>query len=130
MASAPAFTATPNYGVASVSTANTNRDGTGTIVDAWTAGASGGKVLRIVAKATGDPADCTVTIFIYDGSAYRVFDEFDLGNPAAGSATDASSRYEKSYDDLVLENGQKIAAAITAAPTAGAVLVHVFGGDY
>lgn len=130
MASTPQFTGTPKCRVASVSTANTNRDGTGTIVDILTAAGTGTKLNRIVVKATADPADSVVTIFIHDGTAYRIFDEFDLADPAAGSATVATYRGEKSYDDIVLENGQKLAAAITAAPTSGAVLVFAFAGDF
>lgn len=130
MASSPIFVATPNYGVASVSTANTNRDGTGTIVDAWTAGASGGKVERVVIKAAGDPADSIVTMFIYDGSAYRLYDEFDLGDPAAASTTVTGYRSDRAYADLVLESGQKVAFAITVALTAGTILAHVHGGDF
>lgn len=130
MASSPVFAGTPNYGVASVSTANTNRDGTGTIVDVWTAGASGGKVERVVLKATGDPADSVVTMYIYDGATYRLFDEFDLGDPTAASTTVTGYRTDRAYSDLILESGQKVAFAITVALTAGVIVAHVFGGDF
>jgi hypothetical protein len=130
MASNPSFAATVRHGVASVSTANTNRDGTGTIADILTAGASGSKIEEIVVKATGDPADCTVVIYIYDGSTYQVYDEWDIGNPAAGSTTVASYREARTYENLMLVSGEKLAASITVALTSGVLKVHAFGGDF
>jgi hypothetical protein len=130
MAATPGFAATPNHGVVSITTANTNRDGTGTISGAFfTAGATGSRCDEIVIKADGDPADCTVVIYIFDGASYFVYDEFDLDNPAAGSATVASYRVSKTYPNLVLKSGESLRASITAAPTAGAVKVHGFGAD-
>lgn len=130
MATAPSFIATPRIGVGSVSTANTNRDGTGTIVDIITGAATGTRILEVVVKADGDPADCTVTLFLYDGSNSHIFDEIDLGNPAAGSATVASYRGTLTYANLVLPSASwKLQAAITAAPTPGAVKVIALGGD-
>lgn len=130
MASAPAFAATPALGAGKLDTANTNRDGTGTIVTILTAGSSGSKVEEIVVKADGDPADGTVVFYLYDGSTYYVWDEWDIGNPAAGSATVASYREARQYANLVLENGWSLRASITATPTAGKVHVLAFGGDF
>lgn len=130
MATAPSFIGTPRIGVGAVSTANTNRDGTGTIVDIITGAATGTRILEVVFKATDDPADCTVTLFLYDGTNSHIFDEIDLGNPAAGSATVASYRGTLTYANLVLPSASwKLQAAITAAPTAGAVEVIALGGD-
>ncbi|MFL5954798.1 MAG: hypothetical protein ACJ76I_11900 [Gaiellaceae bacterium] len=131
MSTTPQFAATPNHGVVSIATANTNRDGTGTISGSFfTAGGSGSRCEEITIKADGDPADCTVVIYIYDGTNYFVFDEFDLDNPAAGSATVASYRTTKTYANLFLKSGESLRASITAAPTAGAVKVHAFGADF
>lgn len=130
MAATPNFPSGPRLEVAAVSVANTNRDGTGTIVDIFTAGANGSKIDRVTVKATADPADSVVMIFVHDGVSYKLFDEYDMGNPAAASATTEGFRASESYEDLVLESGQKIAAAITAAPTAGVVNVFVSGGDF
>lgn len=130
MATNPNFIATPRIGMASVSTANTNRDGTGTIVDVITGAATGTRILEVVVKADGDPADCTVVLYLDDGVSSVVFDELDLGNPAAGSATVASFRGTLTYANLVLPNASwKLRASITAAPTAGAVRVIALGGD-
>lgn len=129
MAVAPNFIGVPRVGIGTVSAANTNRDGTGTIVDLLTAGSAGTRVNEIVVKATADPADSTLVLYLYDGAAYRVFDEIDLGDPAAGSTTVASYRTSQTYANLVIPSGYKVAASVTVAPTAGTLQVHVLGGD-
>jgi hypothetical protein len=131
MAAAPSFTSTPRIGIGQVSTANTNRDGTGTIVDVLSAvGVTAGvKVFEVVVKSQGDPADSVVTLFLHDGTNYRLFDEIDLGDPAAASTTVVGYRLSTSYSYLVLPDGWKLCAAITVAPTAGVVNVIAFGGD-
>lgn len=130
MASSPAFASTPRIGFGSVSTANTNRDGTGTIVDILTGVTAGTRIDRLVVQTTGDPADSILTVFLYDGSTYRLFDEIDLGNPAAASTTVPGFRYEKAYTNLVLPSSSwKFAAAVTVALTSGALNVFAFGAD-
>lgn len=130
MSASPAFASTPRHGVGTVSTANTARDGSGTIVDIFTAGSGGSKIEEVVIKATADPADSTVVFYIYDGSTYQVWDEWDIGNPAAASTTVASYREARTYENLILESGEILAASITVALTSGTIKVHAFGGDY
>jgi hypothetical protein len=137
MASQPAFAATPNNGCAVLGTNGvdaTNRDGSGATtaapVTVFTAGASGSKIEEIVVKAEVDPADCTILLFLHDGSAFHLWDEWDIGNPAAGSATVASYREARPYDNLILKTGWTLRAVVTAAPTTGKIQVHAFGGDY
>jgi hypothetical protein len=132
MANRPAFAATVLLGFGAVSTANTNRDGTGTIVDILTAGGSGVRIDEIAVQATGDPADSIITIFIdRTGSAgYALFDEIDLGNAAAASTTVSGQRINREYENLVLPTGAKLGAAITVALTAGVMNVWAFGGTY
>lgn len=130
MAAAPAYATTPRIGFASVTTANTNRDGTGTIVDALTGVAAGTRIERVVIQTTGDPADSIVTMFLYNGTTYLLFDEFDLGNPAAASTTVPGYRVVKTYSDLVLPSASwKVSFAITVALTAGAMNCFVLGAD-
>lgn len=130
MAANPAFANVPRIGVAAVSAANTNRDGTGTIVDVITGVTAGTRIERIILKATGDPADCIVNVFYFDGTTNFLFDAFDLENPAAGSVTVDTYRVERAYLDLVLPSATaKLRASITAAPTAGAVNVFALGAD-
>lgn len=126
----PSFAIVPRIGVAAVSTANTARDGTGTIVDIIVGVAAGTKVTKIDIQATGDPADSIVTLFIHNGTTFFCFDEIDLGNPAAASTTVSGFRASRYYTDLVLPSASwKIGAAITVALTSGVINVFAFGAD-
>jgi hypothetical protein len=134
MAAAPGFAATPRAAVGAVSAANTARDGTGTIVTVFTAGSSGSLVETIVAKATGDPADSIVNIFLHDGTTAFLVHAFDLGDPAAASTTVDSFRgvidcTAETPGGWRLPTGWSVRASITVAPTAGVVNVLVLGGD-
>ena len=131
MASAPAFIGTPEIGVGSLTTGQTARAaGTSTnVVDILTAGTNGTRILEVVAKASDDPADSCVVLWLHTGSTNYPFDEIDLGNPSAGSATTPSYRGTVTYSNLVLPSGWKLQASITATPTAGAVKVFALGGD-
>jgi len=128
------FASGPRVLAASVSTANTARDGTGTLVGlvgvSWTAAPTAGtKVTSVTVVATGDPADSIVNLFIDDGTTAWFFDSFDLGNPAAASATVDAFRVSKTYADLVLPAGYRLEASITVALTAGVVNVFAMAGD-
>lgn len=126
----PSFAVTPRAAVVAVSTANTNRDGTGTIVDILTGASTGTKVNEISVQATGDPADSVVTIYLHNGTSYFLFDEFDIGDPTAASTTVTGYRVRRYYDNLILPSGSwKVGAAITVALAAGVLNVFAFGGD-
>lgn len=131
MASTPGFANVPRTGVAAVSTANTNRDGTGTIADILTGASSGTKIELITIHATSDPADSIIVIYRHNGTSYFVVDEFDMANPNPASATQTALHMERQYDTLYLpSNSWKLAASITAAPTAGVVNVWADGADF
>lgn len=129
MAGTPGFAATIRAAFGSVNTANTARDGTGTIATILTAGASGTKIDEIVVAAQDNPADSIVNLFLHDGTTARYFDAVDMADPAAGSATVETFRAVKPYANLEIPSGWSLRASITAAPTAGLVGVFAFGGD-
>lgn len=130
MATSPAFAVVPRIGVGSVSVANTNRDGTGTIVTIITGASTGTRINEVVVKATGDPADSVLTLFVNDGTTSWLFDEIDLGNPAAGSGTLPSFRSSITYSNLVLPNASwSFRAAVSVAPTTGVLNVYALAAD-
>lgn len=104
MATSPSFAATPrSIDHAAVTAANTNRDGTGTIVTIATGSASGFKVLSVVAKAEVTTTAGMIRLFIStdSGSTWDLFDEMEV--PAVTpSASLSSSRVSRNYNDLVL----------------------------
>lgn len=69
MAQTPNYAASPSNGaLAQISTANTARDGTGTLGTVFTAGASGGRVDKLLIQATGTTTAGMVRLFIDNGA--------------------------------------------------------------
>lgn len=64
MSSSAAYAATPRYSFVQVTTANTNRDGTGTLATVFTPGASGSRVEDIRISATGTTTAGVIRFFI------------------------------------------------------------------
>lgn len=71
MAADPQFQSAPRLGQALLSTANPNRDGTGTIGTVFTAGASGSECLWCKVKARGTTTAGMIRLFLHDGTSYR-----------------------------------------------------------
>src|SRR5262245_38726421 len=122
MSSSPAFGVTYRQGRAVLASASTTTDKTGAtttnIADILTGVAAGTQVYELLVQADGDPADCIVLIFLHNGTDYRLFDEFDIGNPAAGSNTVACYREARKYENLYLPSASwKIACGHTATTT-------------
>lgn len=126
MATDPTFTATAKVGIGQLTTANTNRDGTGTIVTVFTAGASGSRINEVVIQATGTTTLGSVSLFIHDGSNSRLFDEIAIA-AATPSATVQATRVVKRYDELVIPTGYSLRAAPTKSETFNVIAE---GGDF
>jgi hypothetical protein len=140
MSDAPVFFGIPFLGRADLSTANSNRDGTGTLVaPAWMgSGASGSasafvtgapttafQLNKIVIGQTGDLADCVITLFTTDGTTIKFLADFDSGNPAAGSTT-VTGNVGEWLMDYRFPAGCDLRLGITAAPTSGLAVVTLF----
>lgn len=79
MSTDPQFAATVGTEVTLMAaTANTNRDGTGTLSTILTAGASGTRVERIKWKATGTTTAGMIRLYAYDGSNARLIEEIPV----------------------------------------------------
>jgi hypothetical protein len=126
MASSPVFAVAPEIGMAQVSTANTNRDGTtGTYVTLVTAAASGTRVAEIVTQATVTTTAGMVRLFLTDGSTTRMFDEISI-SAATVSASVKGNRVSTLYTNLVLPSGWSIKAS---THNAEAINVFALGAD-
>jgi len=75
MATAAQYAATARTAMASVSTANTNRNGTGTIATVFTAGSSGSRIDDIYIVAQGTTTANVVRLFINDGTTSWLWQE-------------------------------------------------------
>jgi hypothetical protein len=90
MATAPAFAATPRFGSGLVSAANTNRDGTGTLVTIMSAGASGTKLETVRIQARDTTTAGMVRLFLWDGSStYRLLEEIPVTAVVPGGTVQA-----------------------------------------
>ena len=122
---------TTNYGFAQISTANTNLDGTGTTVLAYTAGTSatynGSSLSSIIIKGTKTTKPGMVRLFISDGTTKYLFTEVFVPSVAA-SATDQA--FEQT---IAFENNYELQAKYfiyAATETAQSYNVAINGNDW
>ena len=101
MAANPTFAVTPIIEATNVATANTNRDGTGTVATLISGSSTGRRVAEIVVKARVTTTAGMVRAFLYDGTTYRLFDEYAIPATTVGANT-ASVRLSTSYNHLIL----------------------------
>lgn len=73
------FFRTPRTAVAQVTTANTARDGTGTIATVITGAASGTRIDDIEINATGTTTAGVIRLFLHDGTNARLLREILVG---------------------------------------------------
>jgi hypothetical protein len=104
MASNPVFAVTPRVGMAQVSVANTNLDGTtGTYVDVITGASTGTRIAEIVVEASVTTTAGMVRLFLTDGTNTRLFDEVTIA-AATPSNTVKATRVSTTYNNLILPN--------------------------
>lgn len=121
------FAAAPRNVIVYISAANTNRDGTGTIVTGFVAGASGSRVDRIEIKATGTTTAGIVRAFKrVSGGSWKLWREYTV-DAITPSATVGS--FTNRDDDI----GEVLPALMEigfAPHNAEGFVVHTMGGDF
>lgn len=111
-----------------VSAANTNRDGTGTIVDLYTAPTEGARISYIRAKATVTTTAGMVRIFIKNsGGTYRLIGEISIAAATPSATVQASEGEYYPTEPWLLLNGDVIGAS---THNAEAINVFVFGSAF
>lgn len=75
MSTAAQYASTVTSAAVQVTTANTARDGTGTIVTVLTAGASGTRIDDIYMVGTGTTTAGVIRLFVHDGTNARLLSE-------------------------------------------------------
>lgn len=127
MSAAANFASTTRSEIADVSAANTNRDGTGTIVSGFTAGASGSRVDRIEIRATGSTTAGMVRAFKKKGAgAWKLWREYPV-SAITPSATVAAFNV---LDDEIAEVVDSTMQFGFSTHNAEGFVVHVGGGDF
>lgn len=116
MSTSAQYAATPRAALGQVSTANTNRDGTGTIATIFTAGASGSRIDDIYIAATGTVTAGVVRLFINDGTNTRLWQEI-LVTATTPSTTVQVWSATLLNQALILPNGFSLRASTNNAET-------------
>jgi hypothetical protein len=101
MAADPVFAVTPRIASVNVATANTNRDGSGTVATLITGAATGTRIAEIVVQARVTTTAGMVRIFLHDGTTFFFFDEVSIA-AATVSASVKGTRQSVIYNNLVL----------------------------
>lgn len=125
MSADPAFASTVGREMGQVSSANTNRDGTGTIATILTAGSSGTKIEQVDVIATGTTTAGMVRLYLHDGTNARLFDEVVVAAVTVGASTPAF-RATRVYPNLSIPSGWSLRASTHNAETFN---IHVEAGD-
>lgn len=126
----PIFVLTPICAAGQVSTANTNRDGTGTLATILTAGASGCRIDRVTAHAIVTTTAGMVRLYVDDGVTVRLVAEISI---AANTVAAAVPGYEAEWSR---QDGQPVlvlpAGVILKASTHNAEAINVIahGGQF
>ena len=128
MATTPNFTSTSRLATASVSAANTNRDGTGTIVTVLTGVAASTKVFEVDVQMTVTSTAGMVRLFLSSdsGATWKLFDEVAIA-AATASASVKATRVATQYTNLILPSASWVLGAATH--NAEASVVTALGGD-
>lgn len=126
MAIDPAFAATPRTGTGVLSTANANRDGSGTLVDLFVTGSIGSKINEIDVTATGTTTAGMIRLFLYDGTNTRLLKEIQV-SAVTPSGTVPAWTGSWVPANLILPTGYTIRGSTQNAETFHAL---VFGADF
>jgi len=131
----PPFTQTANVAVNTIAAANTARDGSGSIVDVYTAGADGSFVKRITfipAQATAAAIGAKVfCVFIKRSGTYYFYNEISIATSTPSTTAIATKAVISFPDGLVLNASDVIGVTQTVyAGVQDRTSVVIEGSDY
>ena len=129
----PIFPITPNVSWGKLTTANTAKDGTGTVVTVFTAGANGARLDYLKVRALGTNVATVLRVFVNNGSTNAT----DTNNALVLEQTIAATTLSETAQlvdnivqlDLSLPAGYKANVTIGTTVAAG-LQVTACGGDY
>ena len=136
MSSAANYSNVPKVGIATISTANTNRDGTGTLGTVFSAASSGSRIDMIQIQAVGTTTAGMVRLFVHDGTNAKLIGEVSVtavtpsGTIPAWAALLVGSPngvYGGVPLPLILPTGYSLRAGTHNAESFN---INAFGGDF
>jgi hypothetical protein len=133
MATAPNFVGSPRVEIAQATTANTNRDGTGTIATVFIAGTNGSRIDKIDVQAIVTTTAGALRWYIHDGTNARMFLETIVQANTVGTtvpgwrATLEEEGISGEVFPIILETGQSLRVSTHNAETFNVIAT---GGDF
>jgi len=136
MSTNASFAATPRQGLANVVVANPNRDGTGTLVDVFVAGASGSRVDKVGYQAAATTTAGMIRWFLNDGTNTRLILEQTVAAVVGSATVPETSGVNPSLElangaagpfPMILPSGWRIKASTEKAES---INVWAQGGDF
>jgi len=124
---------TTKNGIAQLTTANTNRDGSGTIYDVYTAGSSGtykgSSIKDIILKDTQVVGDSMIRLYINNGSTKYLFKESYVPAKTGSDLVQFYKHVIEFENDFDLQADYKISASTQTAETYG-FEITISGNDW
>lgn len=127
MSTSAQYASTVRAASGQVTTANTNRNGTGTIVSIFTAGASGSRIDDIYIVSTGTTTAGVVRLFISDGTNIRLWQEI-IVSAVTPSTTVQVWSYALINQALLLPSGYSLQASTNNSETFNILVTRA--GDF
>lgn len=127
MSTSPQYAGIVKTAAAQVSTANTARDGTGTLATVFTAGTNGSRIDDLTVTATGTTTAGIVRLFLHDGTNARLWKELSV-SATTPSATVAAYTTYLSNLALTLQSGWSLRASTHNAETFNVIVTRA--GDF
>ena len=121
------YASTPRAALGQVSTANTARDGTGTLATIFTAGSSGSRIDDIKIQATGTTTAGVVRLFLHDGTNARLFAEILVSAVTPSTTVEAWSTTLLNQA-IVIPSGWSLRASTNNAETFNVIVNRA--GDF
>lgn len=138
----PIFPIQQNVSWGTVATANTAKDGTGTVTTVFTAGANGSKIDQIKVRALGTNVATVLRFFINNGQSNSTASNNALVHEITIAATTLSEVAALSDNDITIQKGSDISVPIPYLPAgykinvtvgttiAAGLQVTIHGADY
>ena len=126
MSSSPAYAATPNIGSQLLTNSDASYTAPSVVSTLLTAGANGTRVNRVVVKAVATTVAGKLLLWLYDGTTYHLYDEFDITAVTLSTTVDAF-RVERAYYDLVMKTGWSLRATLSVTQTG--IMATALAGD-
>jgi len=133
MATTAQYAATPKFGSATLTTADTSLTAPSTVSTIVTAGASGTRIDYIEVIGVATTVASLVNLFVYDGTNYILWQQIPViaittGTTTPSFAATISSNANANVMPLNLPTGYSLRATTTVTQTG--VRVNAYGGDF